>query len=301
MADYAITGRKGSGKTLFAVGVIRDALRAGRRVATNVDIRLDALLGPRSKAILTRLPDKPTAADFEAIGRGQAGPVEDDNGVIVLDETSTFFNSRAFGDKDRQPLLDWLVHSRKLGWDVYYICQGLDQIDKQLRTTMIEYHIIVRRTDKWPIPLVTPITAALGYRVGFPKCHIGVCRHGVERDALIVKRTFYRAKDLFNAYDTQQLFLPRDHPAACGVHTLLSAHLVAGRYLPEPRPWWLRFAWGLFGREAPQVEPPRTLKPKLPCIADLATLPPEQAMQEWRRLDALGVLDNLYSRTEHPG
>lgn len=292
MADYAITGRKGSGKTLFAVGVIRDALRAGRRVATNVDVRLDALLGPRSKAVVTRLPDKPTAADFEAIGRGQEGPVEDDNGVIVLDETSTFFNSRAFGDKERQPLLDWLVHSRKLGWDVYYICQGLDQIDKQLRTTMIEYHIIVRRTDKWPIPLVTPITAALGYRVGFPKCHIGVCRHGVERDALIVKRTFYRAKELFPAYDTQQLFLPREHPAACGVHTLLSAHHVAGRYLPEPRPWWVRFAWGLFGREAPTVER-RALKPKLPCIADLATLPPEQAMQEWRRLDALGVLDNL--------
>lgn len=291
MADYAITGRKGSGKSLFAVGLIRDALLAGRRVATNLDLRLDVLLGARSRAILTRLPDKPCVDDFEALGRGQEGPVEEENGILVLDETSTFFNSRSFGDRSRQPMLDWLVHSRKLGWDVYYICQGLDQIDKQLRTTMIEYHIAVKRTDKWPIPFVSSFTAMLGYRVGFPKMHIGVTRYGVERDGLVCGRQYYRAKELYGAYDTQQLFLPRDHPAACGLHSVLSGYLVKGRYLPEPPGYWRRFYLGLLGRSwESECKPTVERKPKLALVRRLATLPPDEAVRVWHEFERRGLI-----------
>lgn len=234
MADYAITGRKGTGKSLFAIGVIRDALRQGKRVASNLNVHLDQLLSSYSKMPYVRLPDRPNAGDLEAIGRGQDGVIEDDNGIIVLDETSTFFNSRAFGDKARQPLLDWLVHSRKLGWDVYYICQGLEQIDKQLRTTMIEYHIVVKRTDKWPIPFITPLCRTIGLNVRFPKFHIGIIKYGIERDALLIERRWYRGKELYPAYDTQQLFLDRDHPQSVGLHSQLSAWHVRGRYLG----WW---------------------------------------------------------------
>lgn len=293
MADYAITGRKGAGKTLFAVGVIRDALRAGKRVATNLDVHLDKLLGANSRATLLRLPDRPTAADLEAIGRGQEGKVEDDNGVIVLDETSTFFNSRAFGDRDRQPLLDWLVHSRKLGWDVYYICQGLEQIDKQLRTTMIEYHIGVKRTDKWPIPGVTPLFKLIGIRVGFPKMHIGIVKHGVDKDSLTVERRIYRARDLYDAYDTQQLFMDRNHPKACGLHSVLSAWHITGRHLPPPPPLLLRFIYNLIGHDWTQQPEPVQAKPKHPLAAKLANLPPDQAIRHWQRLNALGAFERM--------
>jgi len=292
MSDYAITGRKGSGKSLFAVGVIRDALIAGKRVATNLDVFPEHLFAPSNRATFLRLPDRPVVADLEAIGRGQEGPGEDDNGVIVLDETSTFFNSRQFGDRERQPLLDWLVHSRKLGWDVYYICQGLEQIDKQLRTTMIEYHISVKRTDKWPIPFVTPLAKLIGLNVRFPKMHIGIIKHGVDRDALIVDRRFYRARDLFNAYNTQQLFMDRAHPKACGVHTVLSAYHVKGRYLPTIPPYWLRFFYAVLGHDwtvqATSAKPIQ--KPKRPWVAKLAKLPPDQAVRHWHRLDAAGLL-----------
>lgn len=292
MADYAITGRKGSGKSLFAVGLMRDALRAGRRVATNLDVRLDVLLGARSRATLTRLPDKPCVDDLDALGRGQEGPVEEENGLLVLDETSTFFNSRSFGDRSRQPMLDWLVHSRKLGWDVYYICQGLDQIDKQLRTTMIEYHISVKRTDKWPIPFVSSLTALLGYRVGFPRLHIGVTRYGVERDGLVCGRKYFRAEDLYPAYDTQQLFLPREHPAACGLHTVLSGYLVRGRYLPEPPGYWRRFVLSLLGKSwEAEVRPQAVeLKRKLPVVERLGRLPPDEAVRVWHGLQRRGLI-----------
>lgn len=234
MPDYAVTGKKGTGKSLYMVGVIRDALRAGRRVASNLDIHLDKLCPPTSRATYTRIPDRPTVEDFEALGKGQEGIEEDENGILVLDETSTFFNSRQFGDKSRQPMLDWLVHSRKYGWNVYYICQGLAQIDKQLRETQIEYHTVVKRTDKWPIPVITPMLSIVGLNVRFPKFHVGISKYGIERDALVVERKWYRGRELYPAYDTQQIFLDRDHPQACGIHSRLSSWHLRGRYLG----WW---------------------------------------------------------------
>lgn len=243
MADYAITGKKGAGKSLFAVGLIRDALRDGKSVATNLDIRPEAFGRPQCKNFFYRLPDRPTVDDLLAIGRGQEGVTEDDNGIIVLDETSTFFNTRSWNDKARQPLLDWLVHSRKYGWDVYYICQGLTQIDKQLRETMIEYHITVKRTDKWPIPVITPLTSMLGFPIRFPRMHLGIIRHGVQHDAMRVGRKWYRGKELYPAYDTQQVFLDRDHPKACGLYSVLSAYHLKGRYMS----WWQRTKPALVG------------------------------------------------------
>lgn len=239
MSDYLITGKKGNGKTIFAVGVIRDALLAGKRVATNLDINLDKLLGPNSKASLIRLPDTIHVDDLEFLGRGQDGCSEDENGIIVLDEVSRIFNSRSWGDKSRQPLLDWLVHSRKYGWDVYMIAQGPEQLDKQLRTTLLEYWVIVRRTDKWPIPFITPLLKTLaGIDLRLPKMHIGTIRHGFDHNALKVDRKWYKGAPLYPCYDTQQIFLDRDNPKACGLHTRLSAWHTTGRYLPRPiTPW----------------------------------------------------------------
>jgi len=295
MADYAVTGKKGSGKSLFAIGIIRDSLLAGKRVATNLDVYLDHLLSPVNHSTLIRIPDRPVVDDLDAIGRGQDGCVEENNGVIVLDETSTFFNSRAFGDKSRQPLLDWLVHSRKLGWDVYYICQGLEQIDKQLRTTMIEYHIGVKRTDKWPIPVITPLFKLFGFNVRFPKLHIGVVKHGVERDSLTVERRIYRATDLFSAYDTQQLFMDRAHPKASGLHTVLSPWHIKGRYLPPPPGLFRRFILGVQGKHWSDVVLAESRKnirtEKHPLVLTLARLPPDQALRHWHRLNNLGAFD----------
>lgn len=234
MADYAITGKKGAGKSLFAVGLIRDALRAGKQVATNLDVHLSHLMNPTNKATYLRIPDRPDITDFIALGRGQAGVVEDDNGLIILDETSTFFGARQFQDKGRQPMLDWLIHSRKYGWDVYYIMQGIGQVDKLIRDTQIEYHVSVKRTDKWPIPIITPLARMVGLKVQFPKMHLGIIKHGVDANALRLETKFYRGKELYPCYDTQQIFLDREHPAAVGLHSRLSAFHTKGRYLG----WW---------------------------------------------------------------
>lgn len=290
MPDTVVTGKKRSGKSLAVVGMAREALLQGRRVAANFDIYLDKLMPPDSKVTYIRLPDRPTAADFVALGRGQEGCDDDENGYLLLDEISTFFNARAWGDKERQPLLDWFVHSGKFGWSTWWICQGVSQIDKQLRECQLEYHMIVKRTDKWPIPLVTPLTAMLGRAVTWPKMHVAITKQGLDRDSLLVSRKFYRSADLYPCYDTTQVFLPREHPDAVAIHTSLSAWHLKGRYLKPARSrmeilaeWWRDL---VNGPERVAVQ----LKPKAPLVALLAKLPPDEALKHWRRLESLGAI-----------
>lgn len=296
MTDYAITGKKRSGKGLFCVGLIRDALLSGKRVVTNMDIWPDQMLPPLSRATIVRLPDCPTVEDMESLGRGYEGEYDDDrNGIIVLDEASKYFNSRQWGDKARQPLLDWLIHSGKLGWDVYYQMQGLQQIDKQVRDTQVEYHVSVKRTDRWPIPFITPAAKLFGLNVRFPKMHVGTYRHGCDSQALIVDRKFYRARDLWRAYDTRQVFLDRGHPDAVGLYTVLSPWHTRGRHYAWIPPEWQRRVFAVVGYDWTQsprqhAAKPPTRKPKQPLVQLLAKLPPDQALKYWHRLNAQGAI-----------
>lgn len=293
MTDFAVTGKKRSGKGLFCAGLIRDALRDGKRVATNMDIFPEHLLPATSRATFIRLPDCPNAEDMEALGKGYDGDdiADDGNGIIVLDEASKFFNARQWGDKGRQPLLDWLIHSGKLRWDVYYQMQGLSQVDKQLRDTQVEYHVAVKRTDRWPIPFVTPLGKLVGLDIRFPKMHLGIFKHGVERDSMVVDRKWYKAADIYKGYDTEQVFLDRDHPDAVGLHSVLSAWHVKGRYLPKPPPYLVRLVLAILGIDWTKqpAKPVRALKPKHPLVAKLAGLPDDQAVKHWQRLDCLGA------------
>lgn len=248
MADYLITGKKGSGKSLAAVGRIRDALIAGKKVATNLNIDLEQLCLPTSKKTIIRLPDYPSIEDMELIGRGQEGKNEEDNGLIVLDECAAWLNARSWGDKQRQPLLDWFIHSRKLGWDTMFIAQGPAQIDKQVRDTLVEFHVPCKRMDRLAIPFITPLTKFLGFKINPPKLHVGIVKYGVSHDAMVVDRWYYRAKDLYNAYDTEQRFLPPDHPKACAIHTVLSPWHTKGRYMPAEQPSQLGFYASLIWR-----------------------------------------------------
>jgi hypothetical protein len=49
MSNHFLTGKLGSGKNLCAVGRIKEYLRKGLTVATNMDLNLDQLIGPNNK------------------------------------------------------------------------------------------------------------------------------------------------------------------------------------------------------------------------------------------------------------
>lgn len=278
MADYLVTGKKGNGKSLVVVGRIRDALLKGCPVATNLDLKLENLLPhDRREVRAFRLPDRPTRADLDALGEGNptlrtVNYDEGQNGLIVLDELATWLNARTFADKERQGLLDWLVHSRKLGWDTYLIAQNPNQIDKQVREALCEYHVICRRMDRLKVPVI-------GLKL--PKVHVAFVKFGMERDSITAEKWWYKGRHLYAGYDTTQRF------SASYPHGLYS-------YLP---PWHLTRTQakplGLLERLRAAIfaaaEKP-ALKPKHPHVSLIMRLPPEQRLRHWHRLHNAGLL-----------
>lgn len=215
MAIYSVEGKLGTGKTKFAVWRAQLALKQGRRVASNVDLFLDKLL-PHQSAHYVRLPDKPTGEDLMAAGHGNPDSYDEDrNGVMILDELGTWLNARSFQDKGRAQVLDWLIHARKLGWDVYLIVQDAGMIDKQVREALIEYRVKMFRGDKIKIPVIGGILNDLfGGRAGYlPRFHMAVARVGDGQNAVVAERWMFRGDDLHAAYDTRQVFRA-DYPYA---------------------------------------------------------------------------------------
>lgn len=234
MAIYMITGRLGSGKSLCAVGRIRDAIVAGRRVATNLDLNLDKLVNPDAKqSRVIRLPDKPTVAQLECIGRGNDSYDETKNGIIVLDELATLLNARNWQDPKQQALITWLIHSRKKGWDVMFICQHESQADRQVRDALVEYLVVCRRLDRLAIPFLSKFveTITLGkFKPRLPRLHMALVRYGTDQNSIVAERWFYRANDLFHAYDTRQVF--EDCPDQAP-YSYLPPWYTAGRMMPQ--------------------------------------------------------------------
>jgi len=259
MAVYAITGKLGSGKGKAGIDQIRRYLRSGKRVATNCDVFLEHLMGPRDKASVLRIPDKPAAVDLYMIGSGNRfvefepiivygekslsavapsprllkGFDEAHNGALVLDECGSWLNTRNFQDKGRAEMLEWAIHARKYGWDIFFIMQNISQVDKQLRDSLLEYVVRLNRLDRMKVPLLSGVLKFLtaGATEGnLPRVHIGVVRLGSMPDGLVADRWVFRGDDLNDAYNTTQVFSDA-YPH--GTHCLMSAwHLSAKVGLP---------------------------------------------------------------------
>lgn len=241
MSIYVVTGKLGNGKTLSAVGRIQHYLRQGRRVATNLDLFMEHWPNPRKKGLsVVRLPDKPSYADMCNLGPAYEGPYSEDKfGLIVLDECGTWFNSRNWNDPGRKELNDWFLHSRKLGWDVIFIIQSIEILDKQARDTLAEHTVFCRRLDNIKIPYLGALTRfVFGKSVGLPRVHMGVVKYGTSTQSLTVERWFYRGSELYKFYDTRQVFLEDSG----GMRSLLTPWHLVGRYLP-PINYWSLVVW----------------------------------------------------------
>lgn len=296
MAVYIVTGKLGSGKTLATVGRIRDALLQGRRVATNLDLNLDKLINARhgkpvpasgdkpihQKIDCLRLPDKPSVDDLESIGFGTDEINEERHGLIVLDELGTWLNTRSWADKTRQSVIDWLLHSRKKGWDVYFIIQSATMIDKQVREGVAEYHAPCKRLDRVRIPFIGGLLAFIGLKSTFPKVHVSNVRYGLDRDAPMSDRWVYRGKDLYGGYDTRQVFT--DKPAS--VYSYLPPWHTKGRYQNK-----LGFFEKLFSKKITvPTKPLVQITAKKHLVKYLMKLPPEQRIQFFKRFQACGSI-----------
>jgi len=287
MAVYLITGKLGTGKSKACVARMREALIAGKRVATNIDLDLGKLLGPHSKATCIRLPDKPGAADLAALPSGNDSYDEDANGLIVLDELGSWLNSRTFHDPSRMPVLDWLIHSRKRGWDCYFICQDIAQVDKQFRESIVEFVGRCSRFDKIWVPGVGRLLYSLtGGAFGkLPRFHLCVVRMSAAAGGIIADRWWYKGTDLHGAYDTRQIFRS-DYPH--GTYSVLPASF--GRPAAPARVGWLARWRRRFVGTARPGRPFRQPDPVLGARREaLMRLPADQRIRVVKRLQALGA------------
>lgn len=230
MPDYAITGKKGNGKSLVAVARIQEYLKAGYPVATNLDLDLKNLLGKGHKtARVIRLPDMVKGEHLEMLGYANLSPDESKNGILVLDELATWLNSRSYKEAERQSLINWLVLARKLGWDCYYLVQEPNMCDKQVREGLFEHVVQCRRMDRLTIPVLNGLSKFfLGKKCSLPRVHIGFVRYGDGGpSSLVVDRWVYRGDQFFTSYNTKQRFRA-DYPH--GPFSYLPPWYTHGRY-----------------------------------------------------------------------
>lgn len=215
MPNYVIYGALGAGKSLVAVGKLRDYLGDGRPVATNLDLFPDHL--PRGNII--RLPDRVTADSLEACGDVDNGDDESRNGLMVFDECALWLNARQWGEKERQRIIDWLVHARKRGWDLMFLVQHPRMLDAQVRDALGEYFVKCKRMDRLRIPFLGKIVELLTlfhHKGNLPRVHIGVVNYGQGADAQHAENWIYKGNDVFKAYRTKQRFSASyEHGAFC--------------------------------------------------------------------------------------
>lgn len=244
-------GKRGSGKSLAAVAKITKYLLAGRPVATNLNLYVEKLVPSYCKTPWYRLPDWPNAADLGVLPLGnpflewvegqsypamREGYTESANGLLALDEVATFLNSRDWKGNGRQEFISWLLHSRKFGWDLLFISQHLNLVDKQVRDSLIDVQGTLRSLDKVQVPILSPIYKYFtGEPLHFPKAHFASMRYGFGQGAPSSDTLFFRGKELYSGYDTLQTISPITGQE--GVSSMLSAWQLKGQYMNK---WDLR-------------------------------------------------------------
>lgn len=210
MAVYIVTGNLGGGKSLVCMGKMREYLWARKRVATNVNVRVEHLVSGKFHRDILRIPDHPTA-EFLWDGLGFGGPSRDEAqfGMLLIDEVGTWLNAREWKGSDRQKVIEWFIHSRKRRWDCFLVAQSSNMIDKQVREAIGEHIVFCRRFDRMGIPMIGPIISMLGSSLRMPQLHVAAVRYvaGMSiNSAPTVDRWFFSARDLWGSYDTAQRF-----------------------------------------------------------------------------------------------
>jgi hypothetical protein len=275
MPVYSVEGKLGTGKTKFCVWMAQQGLLKKRRIASNVDIKPELLVPYNKHPTYIRLPDKPTAADLNALGHGNPDSYDEDkNGILILDELGSWLNSRAYQDPGRAGVIEWMIHARKLGWDVYLIVQDAGMIDKQVREALVEYACRCLRMDKVRIPFIGRILSLFYEKAGyFPKFHLVTARVGYGTGVMVADRWTFLGKHLHAAYDTRQVFTG-GYPH--GSHSVLPPWDYTPRELP-----WHRMKRFLF--ETAHTTPRLKLKPKPELLQWIQRLPPDRRIAFMRR------------------
>lgn len=236
MAEYiAVTGKLGSGKGLCSIGRMLDYLNRGKPVVTNMDIFPEEFKDKQNKNIrIFRVPDHPSSDDIKMCGKGNDTKDPEENGVAILDELATWFNSHNWNSKEAKQLNDLLVHLRKLGWDGLFQVQSIDSMNSQARKNIITSEARCSKVRKIHIPVISFLIRQVTGKVFklprslmFHSMIMTNLEHG-----LIEEKLKYRGINLHKYYDTAQIF---DENYPHGTFCYLTPWHLVGRYQTRKR------------------------------------------------------------------
>jgi hypothetical protein len=210
-----LEGRRRSGKSLYAILKIQEYLKEGRKVATNLDLHLDKLMPDNPKSQVTRIPDFPRSEDLFNLGNAYDSldpnkPEtydEDKNGLVVLDELLTSFNSRSWSNKDRLNVINWIVLSGKIGWDLVFIGQSFEAVDTQIRDTVIDRIGSCTSNDNlYPGFFWNTFVKPTYLRITGKKYFIFLYYGKAKTKENFSHRVTHKRVDLYECYNTAQIF-----------------------------------------------------------------------------------------------
>lgn len=214
-----VQGPPGSGKTLYAVQLVYEALRDGKEVYTNVTFcpSWPALMAGRGWRKWAWTEDaiyqaalrlRPNLVAITSVSDLPTNVAPEGSRLVVVDEAQLEYNCRDSANRG-STWLRWFSQSRKAGCDVVLIAQDHQMIDKQLRL-LAEQLITCWSLKRLSVPLLVftlPIGQIVTWLVGplfYRRCtFIGMKGLTLWRDISAVPR------DIARLYDTTQMYLPQ--------------------------------------------------------------------------------------------
>ena len=158
-------GTPGSGKSATAMNMVANALKDGKKIATNF-----RLVEGWAERLVETLPywkrseEKAIKYWENAFFVGSHETVmqlsektsgKEGQGLLVIDEAQLIFNSRAW--KDNFGYIEFFTQHRKLGWDVLLVAHSAEMIDKQIRP-LIEFESVFRNIKNIKMFGVIPVS-----------------------------------------------------------------------------------------------------------------------------------------------
>ena len=159
-------GTPGSGKSYEAVVKIIDNLKMGRVVCTNID-GMEIEKHQRYLQTITGLSDYQfknqffflnktdvvqfwktyqVTSDLEGTLVTTDVPICPKGALIIIDEAHKFFNARDWQNTQNRELGDWASTHRHEGYDLIFITQDIEKVDKQVRT-LTEWTYFFRKVN----------------------------------------------------------------------------------------------------------------------------------------------------------
>lgn len=216
-----LSGKPGSGKSVHTAMLMRNALRRGQNIITNIQFRYD-LVKPKGRRPLGQYiyvkndvfrdykkgtPSRcPTIClenfcynfhKFDDTGRCYESQT-----LLVFDECGSIWNARNWQTPGRQEWLDFYSEHRKFGFDIYCISQFERQIDRQIRE-QFEYEIIHKKINNFKL-----FGKILGKLAG-GTLFVAIKRwYGVKskKENKINSQFFVGKKSIYKLYNTSQRF-----------------------------------------------------------------------------------------------